>query len=212
MRFGKYSSEIDNKSAEIKFMRMLLVGLLVVMAIMAGSITKLMASQKTTIVPPEIHRSFWVSDEAVSKEYLEDMAYFYLGLALNITPQTGSYQNEIFLKYAAPADVGRLRTEMAEKADFLRKNNVSTQFAVEGIEPDIGTLRVSFTGVLHTYVGDRSAESRRAAYMVGFKFINGRLSVSDLIEVAPGDPFGDKAEVKAEADAAAIAAGKEPTK
>ena len=63
-------------------MRILLAGLLLVILVVAGVVLKLVGNEKTVLVPPEIKRSFWVSGNAVSREYLEDMAYWYAGLAL----------------------------------------------------------------------------------------------------------------------------------
>jgi hypothetical protein len=46
-------------------------------------------------------------------DYLQEMAYWYAGLALNITPHVADYQKNLFLKYAAPSRVrpsaGRVR-------------------------------------------------------------------------------------------------------
>lgn len=97
----------------------------------------LIGSEKTILVPPEINRSFWVSSNAASKEYLEEMAYWYAGLALNITPAVSEYQHHLFLKYAVPSEYGRLQAEMGARADFLKKNNTATQFVVRNIATDV---------------------------------------------------------------------------
>ena len=99
MLFRNYLSEQANATQEIRFMRILLAGLLMVILVVAGVVLKLVGNEKTVLVPPEIKRSFWVSGNAVSREYLADMAYWYAGLALNITPAVSTYQNSLFLKY-----------------------------------------------------------------------------------------------------------------
>ena len=106
MLFRNYLSEQANATQEIRFMRILLAGLLLVILVVAGVVLKLVGNEKTVLVPPEIKRSFWVSGNAVSREYLEDMAYWYAGLALNITPAVSTYQNSLFLKLRAtpPSD------------------------------------------------------------------------------------------------------------
>lgn len=193
MLFKKYLSERDNARQEIKFLRFMVVGLSVVVLTEAMVMSNFAGAEKTIIVPPEINRSFWVSGNAVSREYLEEMAYWYAGLALNITPVVSDYQNSLFLKYAAPSEYGRLQAEMGARAEFLKKNNTSTQFSVRTIKTDEQNLRVALTGTLVTWTSDKKASERSATYLVGFKYMNGRLYVSEFKETSEQHPFGDPA-------------------
>jgi len=193
MLFKKYLSERDNANQEIRFMRLLVAGLTVVVLIEAGAMLRLAGAEKTVLVPPEINRSFWVSGNAVSKEYLEEMAYWYAGLALNITPAVSDYQNSLFLKYAAPSEYGRLQAEMGARAEFLKKNNTATQFSVRNVTTDEKDLKVALSGTLVTWTSDKKAGERNATYLVGFKFMNGRLYVSDFKETSDQNPFGNPA-------------------
>lgn len=193
MLFKKYLSEWDNANLEIRFMRLLVAGLTVVVLIEAVAMWRLVGAEKTVLVPPEINRSFWVSGNAVSKEYLEEMAYWYAGLALNITPAVSDYQNSLFLKYAAPSEYGRLQAEMGARAEFLKKNNAATQFSVRNITTNEKDLKVALSGVLVTWVSDKKVGERNATYLVGFKFMNGRLYVSDFKETSKQNPFGNPA-------------------
>lgn len=193
MLFKKYLSEWDNANLEIRFMRLLVAGLTVVVLIEAAAMWRLVGAEKTVLVPPEINRSFWVSGNAVSKEYLEEMAYWYAGLALNITPAVSDYQNSLFLKYAAPSEYGRLQAEMGARAEFLKKNNAATQFSVRNIITNEKDLKVALSGVLVTWVSDKKVGERNATYLVGFKFMNGRLYVSDFKETSEQNPFGNPA-------------------
>jgi conjugal transfer pilus assembly protein TraE len=193
MLFKKYLSERDNANQEIRFMRLLVAGLTVVVLIEAGAMLRLAGAEKTVLVPPEINRSFWVSGNAVSKEYLEEMAYWYAGLALNITPVVSDYQNSLFLKYAAPSEYGRLQAEMGARAEFLKKNNTATQFSVRNVTTNEKDLKVALSGTLVTWTSDKKAGERNATYLVGFKFINGRLYVSDFKETSDQNPFGNPA-------------------
>ena len=193
MHFNKFLSAQDNARLEIRFMRLVVVGLTVVLAIEAAAISRLAGSEKTVLVPPEIKRGFWVSGNAVSREYLEEMAYWYAGLALNISPLVSAYQNTLFLKYAAPSEYGRLQAEMGARAEFLKRNNTATQFSVRTLTTDVNSLKVALSGSLATWTSDKKAGERPATYLVGFKYINGKLHVSDFKETSDQHPFGDPA-------------------
>ncbi|TXF11198.1 type IV conjugative transfer system protein TraE [Pelomicrobium methylotrophicum] len=193
MLFRKYVSERENERREIRFLRLLAALLAVMVLAQSLAMIRLAGAEKTVLVPPEIRRSFWVSGNAVSREYLEEMAYWYAGLALNVTPAVSDYQNSLFLKYAAPSEYGRLQAEMGARAEFLKRNNTATQFSVRNVTTDEKGLKVALSGVLVTWTSDKKAGERNATYLVGFRFMNGRLYVSEFKETSDQNPFGDAA-------------------
>ena len=190
MKLGKFTSERDNQRAEILFMRIAVGGLVLALLANAGASLSVAGSERTILVPPEVHKTFWVSDQKVSAEYLEEMAYWYAGLVLNVTPHVADYQKNLFLKYAAPSDYGRLQAEYGARTDFIRKNNASTQFSPQSVMPDEAAMKVALTGVLLTWVGDKKASEKQTTYVVGFRYLNGRLHVSEFKETSDQDPFG----------------------
>jgi conjugal transfer pilus assembly protein TraE len=191
MFLKKYLSKAENDNREVFFMRALVFCLGAIMLIQTAVMYSMIGTERTILVPPEINRTFWVGSNTASSEYLEQMAYWYAGLALTITPQSADYQDDLFLKYAAPASSGQLQADMGARADFLKKNNTSTQFSVRSIKVDKDNLRVALSGTLDTWTSDKKAGERTATYMVGFKFINGKLYVSNFKETSDQDPFGD---------------------
>jgi conjugal transfer pilus assembly protein TraE len=191
MIFKKYLSEKDNANHEIRFLRWLVIWMGAIVLVQVFVAARLIGSEKTILVPPEIKRSFWVSGNAVSKEYLEEMAYWYAGLALNVAPIASDYQNNLFLKFAIPSEYGRLQAEMGARAEFLKKNNTATQFTVRNIMTDDKNLRVALSGTLYTWTSDKKAGERNVTYMLGFRFMNGKLYVSDFKETSDQHPFGD---------------------
>lgn len=151
---------------------------------------KTLGMEKTVIVPPVIEKSFWVSGNEVSKNYLEQMAYWYAGLALNVTPSTGEYQKRQFLHYATPSDTGRIAADMTLRLDFLSKNNASMLFTAQTLNTDEKLMKVAIVGELDTFVGDKRVSVRRTVFVVGFKYLNGRLYVSEFKETSEQDMFG----------------------
>jgi conjugal transfer pilus assembly protein TraE len=190
MRFSKFTADRDNQRNEILFMRIALAGLVLALLANAGASFTVAGSERTILVPPDIHQSFWVSGQKVSGEYLQEMAYWYAGLALNITPHVADYQKNQFLKYAAPSEYGRLQAEFGARAEFIRKNNASTQFSTQAITLDEPAMKVALAGVLQTWVSDKKAGEKQVTYVVGFRYLNGRLHVSEFKETSDQDPFG----------------------
>lgn len=190
MFFNKYLSTNSNKASEISYLRMTVATLLVIIVVEGFVLLKTLGLEKIVIVPPTINRSFWLSGTEVSKDYLEQMAYWYAGLVLNATPATGEYQKQMFLRYATPSDVGRLTTEAATRLEYLARNSASTLFTVDALTTNEGLMKVALTGSLSTFVGEKRIENRRAVFVIGFAFINGRLYVKEFKETNEKDIFG----------------------
>jgi len=51
-------------------------------------------------------------------------------------------------------------------------------------------MPVAFSGVLMTWVGDKKAAEKQTTWLVGFRYLNGRLHVSEFRETSDQDPFG----------------------
>jgi conjugal transfer pilus assembly protein TraE len=190
MRFSKFTADRDNQRNEILFMRIAVAGLVLALLANAGASFTVAGSERTILVPPEIHQSFWVNGQKVSGEYLQEMAYWYVGLALNITPHVADFQKNQFLKYAAPSEYGRLQAEFGARTEFIRKNNAATQFSTQAMTLDEGAMKVALSGVLQTWVSDKKAAEKQTTYVVGFRYLNGRLHVSEFKETSDQDPFG----------------------
>ncbi len=190
MKFSKFTAERDNQRTEILFMRIAVGGLVLALLANAAASFSVAGSERTILVPPEIHQSFWVSGQKVSPEYLQEMAYWYAGLALNVTPNVADYQKNLFLKYAAPSEFGRLQAEFGARTEFMRKNNAATQFSTQSVMLDETNMKVALSGVLLTWVGDKKASEKQTTYVVGFRYLNGRLHVSEFKETSDQDPFG----------------------
>lgn len=190
MLFSKWLSKRENDRDEISFLRLSVGGLALALLANAAVTFKLMDNEKTIIVPPEIHETFWVSGNSVSKEYLMEMAYWYSGVVMNITPQTGDYQKTMFLRHAVPSAYGQLEREMNTKLDFIRKSNASTQLAIHDMTADEKRMKVAIGGVVTTWMGDKRISERPTTYVIGFQKLNGRLHVAEFRETNAQDPFG----------------------
>ena len=101
-------------------------------------IASIVGSERTVIVPPNIDKSFWVSKDKASREYLEQMGYFLMQLTLNVTPQSVDHQAKLLLQYAAPASFGELRTALLAAAERLKRDGASTVGPSDGFRSNVG--------------------------------------------------------------------------
>ena len=75
------------------------------------SVFCLVGKERVVIVPPIVNRDFWVATDTVSDSYLEQMAEFFAGLLLNVTPNSFATRSEHLLQHVAPNAYPTLKTQ-----------------------------------------------------------------------------------------------------
>lgn len=166
--------------------------------------------ERVVLVPPALHKTFWVEAERASPEYLEQMGYFLAQLTLNVTPQSVEHQSRMLLQYAAPASWGELRTAMAANADRIKRDGASTVFSPQDLQVDEATQRVGLRGLLTTFISDRRVSEVSKGYAIELQQTNGRIFLKTFSETNPNDPLETQSRSSANTATAAPAASAVP--
>ena len=166
--------------------------------------------ERVVLVPPALHKTFWVEAERASPEYLEQMGYFLAQLTLNVTPQSVEHQSRLLLQYAAPASWGELRTAMAANADRIKRDGASTVFSPQDLQVDEATQRVGLRGLLTTFISDRRVSEVSKGYAIELQQTNGRIFLKTFRETNPNDPLQTQSRSSANTATAAPAASAVP--
>jgi conjugal transfer pilus assembly protein TraE len=155
---------------------------LVVIASIAGS-------ERTVIVPPNIDRSFWVSKDKASREYLEQMAGYVSWLMLDVTPSTVDWKRNVLLNWVSPDQHAAMKTKMDLEADRLRTNNAATSFLIQQLTADEKEQSVLITGRLRRQInGTDIAEPETRSYLAQFQYTGGRVHIQTFKEIANVQP------------------------
>ena len=153
----------------------LLIGAVLANLVLAALVFRLSSHQRVVVVPPSVHKTFWVEEERVSAEYLEQMGYFLMQLTLNVTPQSVDHQSKVLLQYAAPAAYGELRTTLLSAAERLKRDGAATVFSPRELAVDERGLRVGIRGQLTTFISDRRVSEVAKAYAIEFQYSAGQI-------------------------------------
>jgi len=189
MKLAWMAENIASARRATSFLVALLVGSMLVNLILALFAVRLSGHERIVVVPPNIHKTFWVESERVSSEYLEQMGYFLMQLTLNVTPQSVDHQAKLLLQYAAPASFGELRTGLLAAAERLKRDGASTVFSAQNLVVDERTLRVGVRGQLTTFISDRRVSEVSKAYAIELQYSSGRLFLKAFRETNPNDPL-----------------------
>ena len=182
--------DFDRLSGDLKDMRRRNRGLgLAVGALAAGMllalaiIINLLGTVRTVVVPPSLSKSFWVTNDRASSEYLEQMGSFVAWLILDVTPSTIDWKKDILLGYVDPAQYGPLKTRQEVEAERLKRINAATAFAPQQLVASEDTQSLVVRGRLRTQVNGYETANDLKAYRIEFGHAGARMHVIGFKEV-----------------------------
>ena len=182
--------DFDRLSGDLKDMRRRNRGLgLAVGALAAGMllalaiIINLLGTVRTVVVPPSLSKSFWVTNDRASSEYLEQMGSFVAWLILDVTPSTIDWKKDILLGYVDPAQYGPLKTRQEVEAERLKRINAATAFAPQQLVASEDTQSLVVRGRLRTLVNGYETANDLKAYRIDFGHAGARMHVIGFKEV-----------------------------
>lgn len=189
MKNGKFNSKIDNLTSENKFFKFSFLMMIVTCIILSLVVFSMNGTQRTIVTPATLTKSFWVDDDKVSNEYLEQMGVFLAQLELSVTPSTYKYQTETLLKYVHPSAYGELQMALAVNGEKLARDNSATWFTPRNTRVDSGGKRLAITGDLVTFISDKQVSKVPKTYLMEFAYSNAKLYLKTFTEANENDPF-----------------------
>lgn len=197
MKRSTYLSQLAESGYQKAALKLLAGGLLLsnllLAAILLNSSGK---AEKTVIVPPDFQRSFWVSGDELSPDYLEQMAMYYSGLILNYNPANLAYQTQQFLKFADPIAYGELSGKFADDVAKATRNQLSSAWFPQ--QADIHGMTVELTGVQTLFVGKNITEQKQRRYRLELDNGTHQPLVRSFQEVPMANGRGNTSTSKAE--------------
>ncbi|MBE0612132.1 MAG: type IV conjugative transfer system protein TraE [Burkholderiales bacterium] len=192
MKLAWMREDLASARRAFTFLLALLLGSMLTNLILAAFAFRMSSRERIVLVPPTIHKTFWVEDEHVSAEYLEQMGYFLMQLTLNVTPLSIDHQSKVLLQYAAPVAYGELRTALAAAAERLKRDGAATVFSPRDLIVDERSLKVGIRGQLTTFISDRRVSEVAKGYAIEFQYTAGRIFLKSFRETNPNDPLETK--------------------
>lgn len=179
----KSGNERDLLRTQLRFHRVLNLGLLVAIILGVLLLGFVVMRETTHIVPPEVKRPYEIGSNYANKDYLLDMAGYVLGMVLTVTPESVDHNNKIILKMTDPEGSPHLKTALDAAALRLKTERVTTIWVPHREEVTESQHKVKVSGKLKTYIADKLTSEREKEYIVEFIVTtSGRLYVSKIEE------------------------------
>lgn len=199
MNNDKHSNDLKELRRRNRGLGMTVAGLVFGHILALVIILSLLGSERTIVVPPAIDKSFWVTKNRVSKEYLEQMGAFVGWLILDVSPASIDWKKDILLTYVPPEEHGAMKTRQELEAERLKRMNASTYFMPQQLVPNEENQSLVIVGRLRTQVNGQDTATETKSYLAEFRFAGGRIHIKSFKEIPNGQ--------QASTQSAAVASG-----
>ena len=183
MNNDKYNQDLKKLEGRNARKNLLIATLAVSLVLAMCIILQTIGSTRTVVVPPTVEKSFWVTHNRASSEYLEQMAGFSAWLILDVTPASIGWKTNTLLEYVTPDSAGEMKQRMELEADRLRKLNAATYFTLRELAPNEDAQSVLVIGQLRTQINAEETSAVEKQYLAKFEFKGGRMHLKDFKEV-----------------------------
>ncbi len=186
-------NERDALKSQVKFLRVVIVGLIGLNLVLLGVEAYTLMRETVTIVPPEVRRPYEIGADYANKDYLSDMAGYVLDKVLTVTPETVNYNNKIILKMTHPDGYPALKIALDAAALRIKQQHITTIWVPRNEKVDERTKTVEVSGQMKTFIADKPTSQHDKTYLVEFNItVSGRLYVSKIEEIIKRDPAAAK--------------------
>ena len=189
MEKKNFESEIIRTKKERSSWRTIGLMLGFINVVLVFGILSVMGTERTIVVPAVTKKSFWLEDEVGSQEYLEQMGLFFTGLMVDVSPSNVDYQGNLLMKYTDPRSHGAIQAMVKAGSEKLKRENSSTTFYPIEIETHVKKQQVVVTGEETLLLGEKVVSKQVKAYRITFKMRQGRIYVTEFLEVDKNEPF-----------------------
>lgn len=184
MKLMKYFNQLEIQTGIGKWMWCILSMSVVACLLLAIKVVFTSDKVRTVIMPPEIKQSFWIDDDKVSKEYLDQMAVFFAQLMYNTTPANAEAQHNELLKYVSPELYSALDGELKVSERTMKQLNVATWMVPLYVGSDEKTKTTTIEGEFFVTQGKDVTQRSLRKVEIKFAYKGGRLTVSEFNDKA----------------------------
>lgn len=187
MKRESYEADVVMLSRQNRFLWVTVAGLstaliLSLMVAWAG-----MGANRTVVTPPKIEKSFWITDNTASGDYIEQMGQWVSYLTLDVTADNVEYKSDLLLKLAHPDYHSALQQKLRVNAEKVRRDNAVTSFDVRAVRSAPDVLAAVLTGHLTVHINGKLVKKDVRHYLVRFALAGGKAQLTQFKQVKNDD-------------------------
>ena len=186
MKFKLFTGKAANIFAENRMLKFTVLVLLAAVLVLSFCVVTAMNKERVILVPPVINSKVMITGDHASDDYLREFTRYIVSLALTYNSANARNQFSELLAVYDPAGFPNARKELYELADKIETTRASSAFHIQSMTNNADNKQVEVQGAKMTYIGEMKADIVQTAYLVEYRFDNGRFILTRLYEKPAG--------------------------
>ena len=186
MKFKLFTGKAANIFAENRMLKFTVLVLLAAVIILSFCVLTAMNKERVILVPPVINSKVMITGDHASEDYLREFTRYIVSLALTYNSANARNQFSELLAVYDPAGFPNARKDLYELADKIETTRASSAFHIQSMTNNSDKHQVEVLGSKMTYIGEMKADIVQTAYIVEYRFDNGRFILTRLYEKPAG--------------------------
>ncbi|MBI1919719.1 MAG: type IV conjugative transfer system protein TraE [Geobacter sp.] len=182
MEFKLFTGKAANIFAENRMLKFTILVLLAAVLVLSFCVVTAMNRERVILVPPVINSKVMITGDHASDDYLREFSRYIISLALTYNSANARNQFSELLAVYDPAGFPNARKELYELADRIETTRASSAFHIQSMTNSADRNQVEVVGSKMTYIGEMKADIVQTAYIVEYRFDNGRFVLTRLYE------------------------------
>ena len=187
MKREAYEADVQMLIRQNRFLWLSLGGIVTALVLALLVAWAGMGATRTVVTPPKIEKSFWITDNTASGEYIDQMAQWVSYLTLDVTPDNVQYKSDLLLKLAHPDYHGALQQKLRVNAEKIRRDNAATSFDIRTVRAAPDALAAVLTGQLKVLINGTPVKNEIRHYLARFDLDGGKAQLIQFKQVKNDD-------------------------
>ena len=187
MKREAYEADVQMLIRQNRFLWLTLGGIVTALVLALLVAWAGMGATRTVVTPPRIEKSFWITDNTASGEYIDQMAQWVSYLTLDVTPDNVQYKSDLLLKLAHPDYHGALQQKLRVNAEKIRRDNAATSFDIRTVRAAPDALAAVLTGQLKVLINGTPVKNEIRHYLARFVLDGGQAQLIQFKQVKNDD-------------------------
>jgi conjugal transfer pilus assembly protein TraE len=187
MKREAYEADVQMLIRQNRFLWLTLGGIVTALVLALLVAWAGMGATRTVVTPPKIEKSFWITDNTASGEYIDQMAQWVSYLTLDVTPDNVQYKSDLLLKLAHPDYHGALQQKLRVNAEKIRRDNAATSFDIRTVRAAPDALAAVLTGQLKVLINGTPVKNEIRHYLARFDLDGGKAQLIQFKQVKNDD-------------------------
>lgn len=183
MEYKLFQNNLEDAKRVTKYLLVISASFLLAIFLLIVLCIAISNRNMTMLVPMNLNAPMSVSNNAVSRQYLDETALSFINLRLNFDPYSVDGNHAIILRFVSSNNYESIKKALDMEAKLVKSQGISSNFYLNNISINKHALSVLMSGTLIRSVSNKQLKPIHTQFEIDFENNNGLLLITNFFEV-----------------------------